>query len=134
MAPAEVVGAPDGPLIDVEVVQCAGRGQLEHHRLSLPAGSSLQDALAACGWWPRPGTQATGPDDLRDDDADASPPGVGVWGRLAGPERILVQGDRVEVYRALQVEPKEARRLRHRRQRALSAQAKARVRVSGPPR
>ena len=37
---------------------------------------------------------------------------VGVWGRLRSPEHILREGDRIELYRPLQVDPKDARRLR----------------------
>ena len=35
---------------------------------------------------------------------------VGVWGRLADRDRVLVNGDRVELYRPLQMDPREARR------------------------
>lgn len=42
---------------------------------------------------------------------------VGVWGRLCPTDERLREGDRVEVYRPLTVDPKEARRLRYRRQR-----------------
>ena len=45
----------------------------------------------------------------------------GVWGRLQAPDWLLRNGDRVEVYRALTVDPKEARRLRYKRQRQRSA-------------
>lgn len=41
---------------------------------------------------------------------------VGVWGRPRRVDELLRDGDRVEVYRGLQVDPKEARRLRQRRQ------------------
>ena len=126
MAPAELDPAQGRPLIEVEVVQCAGRGQLEHHRLSLPEGSVLSDALAACGLQPGP---AGSPADDPDATSEGVHAGVGVWGRLARLDRTLVQGDRIEVYRPLQVEPKDARRLRHRRQRTLSAQAKAKLKT-----
>ena len=41
---------------------------------------------------------------------------VGVWGRKSGQEALLREGDRVEVYRPLQVDPKLARRQRFVRQ------------------
>lgn len=41
---------------------------------------------------------------------------VGVWGRLVAPSDAVRDGDRVEVYRALTVDPKEARRRRYQRQ------------------
>lgn len=41
---------------------------------------------------------------------------IGVWGRKTSLDRVLREGDRVEVYRALQVDPKLARRERFARQ------------------
>jgi putative ubiquitin-RnfH superfamily antitoxin RatB of RatAB toxin-antitoxin module len=38
---------------------------------------------------------------------------VAVWGRAAAPDRVLDDGDRVEIVRPLKVDPKEARRLRY---------------------
>jgi putative ubiquitin-RnfH superfamily antitoxin RatB of RatAB toxin-antitoxin module len=35
---------------------------------------------------------------------------VGIWGREAGRKDELRSGDRVEIYRALEVEPRDARR------------------------
>jgi putative ubiquitin-RnfH superfamily antitoxin RatB of RatAB toxin-antitoxin module len=46
---------------------------------------------------------------------------LGVWGRKCRPDRKLRDGDRVEVYRPLQVDPKVARRERFRRQGARAA-------------
>ena len=43
---------------------------------------------------------------------------VGVWGRVAPLSQVLREGDRVEVYRPLTVDPKEARRQRYRKQKA----------------
>ena len=37
---------------------------------------------------------------------------LGVWGRRAGREHVLREGDRLEVYRSLRVDPKVARRER----------------------
>lgn len=37
---------------------------------------------------------------------------LGVFGHPCGPERVLRDGDRVEIYRPLQVDPMEARRRR----------------------
>lgn len=37
---------------------------------------------------------------------------LGVSGRLANPEQLLRDGDRVEIYRPLQMDPKQARRRR----------------------
>ena len=44
--------------------------------------------------------------------ADAA--AVGVWGKVRPPDHLLRDGDRVELYRALQADPKEARRAKAR--------------------
>ena len=36
---------------------------------------------------------------------------VGIWGREVGRDHELRAGDRVEIYRTLQMDPREARRL-----------------------
>lgn len=35
---------------------------------------------------------------------------VGVWGREVGKDRIVSDGDRIEIYRSLELDPREARR------------------------
>ena len=42
---------------------------------------------------------------------------IGVWGRIKPLETILRDRDRIEVYRPLTVDPKEARRLRYKKAR-----------------
>lgn len=37
---------------------------------------------------------------------------IGIWNRLCRLDTRLREGDRVEIYRPLQVDPKEARRIR----------------------
>lgn len=56
---------------------------------------------------------------------------VGIWGRKAGLDAALRDGDRVEVYRPLQVDPKLARRERFARQGAGAAGLFARGRTRG---
>ena len=46
---------------------------------------------------------------------------LGVWGRKSGPAQVLRDGDRVEVYRPLTVDPKVARRERFAKQGARTA-------------
>lgn len=94
--------APGGPQIEIEVVYCAARGQVDATRLSLAAGATVAEAVLASGVLDRhPGL---GMDDL------------GVWGRISAGTRVLRAGDRVEIYRPLQVAPMEARRSRQREQ------------------
>jgi putative ubiquitin-RnfH superfamily antitoxin RatB of RatAB toxin-antitoxin module len=90
--------------IRVEVAYSAAPRQVDLVALTLPAGCLLEQALRASGVLERHHlTLAT----LR----------CGVWGRSQPLDHPLRDGDRVEVYRALRVDPKEARRLRYKRQR-----------------
>lgn len=91
--------------LDVEVVYCSRPGVCEVVPLRLDAPATVADALQASGLLQRHGLTPT---DLR----------VGIWGRVQVPETPLRTRDRIEIYRALQVDPKEARRLRYRGQRA----------------
>lgn len=78
----------------VELVWSPGPGLLELRPLVLPGGSCVVDAL-----------QHLPPE------VDAS--AVGIWGHKVQPEDVLQEGDRLEVYRPLTVDPMEARRRRH---------------------
>lgn len=92
----------------IEVVHCPGPDEADRVELQLPAGATLLQALQASGLAARhPGLDW---DRVR----------VGVHGRLAPLQRVLEDGDRVEVYRPLQVDPMQARRLRAQRQRDAS--------------
>lgn len=35
---------------------------------------------------------------------------VGIWGRVVSRDHVLSDGDRIEIYRALKLDPREARR------------------------
>jgi putative ubiquitin-RnfH superfamily antitoxin RatB of RatAB toxin-antitoxin module len=95
----------DADVLAVQVVFCPAPGQIDQVPLMLPPGSTVADALLASGVLQRHGLALEG---LR----------VGVWCRAAAPDLELRQRDRVEVYRPLTVDPKEARRQRYKRQRA----------------
>ncbi len=86
--------------IEVELAWSPRAGEVQRLTLALPAGATVGDAIARSGW-----TLAA---DLR----------VGIWGRLCEVGDLLRDRDRVECYRALTVDPKEARRKRHRSRRA----------------
>ena len=70
----------------------------------LPAGSRVVDALRA--------SQVLA--GIADDEVDTLL--TGVWGRKLPPDHLLRDGDRVEIYRPLKVDPKMARRERFTRQ------------------
>jgi len=66
--------------------------------LQLPAGSTIAEALRASGCFDEAGLRS-----LK----------TGIWGKLRPLDTPLREADRVEVYRPLTVDPKEARRQRY---------------------
>lgn len=88
----------------VEVVYCPATGQVDAVTLDLPEGATLHDALDRSGVCLRHRLEIGSLD-------------VGVWGRVRPLHSALREHDRVEVYRVLRVDPKEARRRRHRQHR-----------------
>ena len=92
MAPAEA-------LLRVEVLWGPAPHATRRVALTLPAGSTAGQALAASGLLVEFPELAQAP--------------MGVWGRACAAETVLRDLDRVELYRGLTVDPKEARRLRH---------------------
>ena len=78
----------------------------ERH-LHLPAGTTVLQAIQSSGW-----LQEFPELDLSDTQAY----GVGIWGRKTTPGHVLRDGDRIEIYRALWVDPKVARRERFQKQ------------------
>lgn len=93
----------EGAPLRVTVVSSPGPREVREWTLELPPGALVRDALAAAGLG----------------DADAAM--VGIWGRKCPPGQPLRDGDRVEAYRQLQVDPKVARRERFRKQGARAA-------------
>lgn len=77
--------------------------------VTLEAGATVRDAIE------RSGLCSTQPEVA----AALQPggPGVGVFGRVVTLEHILRDGDRVEIYRPLRIDPKTARRARAARSR-----------------
>ena len=85
--------------IEVEIVWPQQEG-LRHWRLRLPAGSTAGAALAAIA------QDENGLQDL----LEGQP--LGIFARRVEPGHVLQEGDRLEIYRPLQLDPKEARRRR----------------------
>ncbi len=83
-----------------------------HVELELPAGSTASDALAAAR--ARRAVVDATPRGTTSD--DAMPPWddvpIGVFGQPCARDQVLVDGDRVELYRPLQADPRERRRSR----------------------
>ncbi|KQP14729.1 RnfH family protein [Pseudorhodoferax sp. Leaf267] len=90
--------------LQVVVAVAAGPRQVHEVSLQLAPGACVADALQACQALPLfAGLEL------------ARMP-TGIWGRTAGPAQALRDGDRVELYRPLLVDPKVARRERFARQ------------------
>ncbi len=77
----------------VEIVRSPAERLIERRTLDLPEEATVEQALRACGW-------------------AVSGAGVGLWGRRCGLQQALREGDRIELYRPLRIDPMEARRAR----------------------
>jgi uncharacterized protein len=99
----------DGAPLRVTVCYSAGPRRVLEWALDLPCGACVGDALAAS------------PLKAEFPSLDPAAAGIGVWGREAAADQLLQDGDRVEVYRLLRVDPKVARRERFRTQGARAA-------------
>jgi putative ubiquitin-RnfH superfamily antitoxin RatB of RatAB toxin-antitoxin module len=98
MAPAEPAA------LRVSVVFCPAPGSVDEVVLEVPPGTTIQQAFVRSGLAARhPGCETLP---------------LGLWGRVRPAATPLREGDRVEVYRPLTVDPKEARRQRYRGQKA----------------
>ena len=95
--------APAGTLA-ISVAYSPRAGEVDLCELTLPAGSCVGDALSASGLAQRHPELNLG---------DAA---LGIWGALSSVDQVLRDRDRVEVYRPLLVDPKEARRRRQQAQ------------------
>lgn len=82
--------------IRVSVV-CAWPHRVWRRELTIPAGATVGDALAASAW-------RTGLADIADDLV------VALHGQLVRLDRVLQEGDRLELCRPLRIDPREARR------------------------
>ena len=133
------------PLIRVDVVVSVAPARMVQCTLALPQGASLHDAQAAIWPLLVPADQqavlaqaarkqrplklranATGQAQAPANEVQECQTGHvalfaqayrwGVWGRLQAPEHVLAEGDRIEAYRHLTVDPKVARRERFAKQ------------------
>ncbi|MFP8778029.1 RnfH family protein [Hydrogenophaga sp. RWCD_12] len=68
--------------------------------LALPEGASVREALERAGWQDQ--LQGLAAEQLT----------AGIWGRKTTADAELREGDRLEIYRGLRVDPKVARRER----------------------
>ena len=89
-------------VLKVEVLFSPGPRQVYSMCVLVSNGATVQDALNASGFKQR---FSEFNDTLQ----------VGIWSCAVALTTLLKTGDRVEIYRPLAVDPKEARRLRYKR-------------------
>ncbi len=101
------------------VVAFAPAPRRVHERvLKLPAGTTVAQALAASGL----DNECPELRDVLPDQTQAADTGIfGIWGRKTTLQHVLRDGDRLEIYRPLRVDPKVARRERFEQQGAKRA-------------
>ncbi len=85
----------------IELVWSPCACDVQHRWLDLPEGATLESALRGCADFMAAHTAPL--DGLR----------IGIWGRVRPLTTALRERDRIEVYRPLTVDPKEARRQRY---------------------
>ena len=91
--------AETSPSLRVELVWSPAAGDVRQRWLQLAPGATLESALRGCAEF------AT---------ADLAALKIGIWGRVRALDTPLRERDRIEIYRPLTVDPKEARRQRYR--------------------
>ncbi len=89
-------------VVNVTVAYSPIAREVREVHIAIPAGSSVSAALHAAG-------------------VDEGVAEVGIWGRLTRLDATVQDGDRIEIYRPLQVDPKVARRERFKNQGAKAA-------------
>ena len=94
--------------LHVEVAYSPAPREVDLISVALPAGATVLHALRASRVLER------------HPEIDLNSQRVGIWGRaVASLSEPVRDGDRVEIYRGLRVDPKEARRQRYRSERRL---------------
>ena len=98
--------------LHIELLVGAAPRQIHTLALALPVGSTVADAL-------RNAQQHASTAEILH--AMPQPWLVGVWGKKVSQRHVLADGDRLEIYRGLRVDPKVARRQRFAKQGAKTA-------------
>jgi putative ubiquitin-RnfH superfamily antitoxin RatB of RatAB toxin-antitoxin module len=84
--------------LHITLVYASAPRTVHELQIELAEGATVQQALSQAGWLER--------------FTELPQQSLGVWGRKAAWSTVLRDGDRVEFYRALRVDPKVARRER----------------------
>lgn len=113
------------PAMRVSLVYAPAERQCHELQIKLASPGTVAQAIEASGWL----------QSMADLGAQLASGELvcGVWGEKVAQEQLLKDGDRVEIYRALKVDPKEARRLRFSKQGARTAGLFAKRRSGAKP-
>lgn len=101
--------AHDEPHLRVEVVYSTADGLIIQEKLQMASGATLAHALQKSCLLERQPELWHAP--------------CGIWGRLCKHDQVLRDQDRIEIYRPLVLDPKEARRQRQSKQGKASKKA-----------
>ena len=104
MAERPASGGKEGTALRVEVAYAAREKQVLI-ALEVPPGTTVREAIARSGITAR----------IRE--IVIAPERVGIFGKLVELDALVCDGNRVEIYRPLLIDPKEARRRRGKRRR-----------------
>ncbi|MFT3789618.1 MAG: RnfH family protein [Rudaea sp.] len=89
----------------MEVVYADAVRSVARHAI-VSCGATVGEAIRACG--------------IRDAlPADFEPASIGIFGRIVTPDAPLRNGDRIELYRPLRIDPRQARRRRAEKQKSI---------------
>ncbi|MEJ2760304.1 MAG: RnfH family protein [Gammaproteobacteria bacterium] len=98
------MATPDRDRLQIEIAYAAAAGEAVVIPLQVPPGTTVEEAIR------RSGILEQFPS------LDPGENGVGIFARPVALDAVLADGDRIEIYRPLRADPKEARRRRASRQ------------------
>lgn len=107
-----MVSVETAALLSVRVSYSPEPRVVDEVSLQLSPGTTLVEAIRASGLLARHGL-------VLDDQLS-----VGIWAKVKPLDTVLREADRVEIWRGLRVDPKEARRQRYRKQPPKAAAAR----------
>ena len=122
-----MVKQPDAETLCIALVFAPQARTVLEKTVRLPYGSTVRDAVLATGWQSRPEVR-----ELIEKGHEAAQLSCGIWSKPCALSQVLQEGDRVELYRSLLVDPKVARRERFARQGSRTAGLFARKRGPAP--
>lgn len=93
---------PSEKSIEVEIAYALSRHQFLQ-RITVPSGITVEQAITLSEF------------DKRFPDIDWVSQKIGIFGKLTTLDAVLQNNDRVEIYRPLQCDPKENRRIRYKK-------------------